>query len=57
MAIEPTRFVVYKNIQNPIAQQLREAGMAMQEQTKKLPSFILVILPEGGNDVYTAVKQ
>lgn len=38
-------------------QQLRNAGMECKQKTGNLPNLIVVILPEGGNDIYSAVKQ
>lgn len=41
--------------------QLRAAGTAVRERPgnvrKVLPNLIVVVLPEGGNDIYTSVKQ
>lgn len=39
------------------AQQLRRLGGECMQKFKELPTLIVVILPEGGNDIYTAVKQ
>jgi eukaryotic translation initiation factor 2C len=38
-------------------QQLRAACDECQEITKAPPTLIAVILPDGGTDIYTAVKQ
>lgn len=40
-----------------IFQHLETAGRALYAETKKPPSLFLVILPDGGNDIYTQVKQ
>lgn len=40
-----------------LRQQLRAAGQAVQAKSGGPPNLIVVILPEGGNDIYTAVKQ
>lgn len=38
-------------------QQLRSVGKTFFDKTKKFPQLIVVILPEAGTDIYTAVKQ
>lgn len=38
-------------------QQLRAAGAECFQRTKQRPQLIVVVLPENGNDIYTAVKQ
>ena len=38
-------------------QQLRKAGKACVDVKKHVPTLIVVVLPEGGNQIYTAVKQ
>lgn len=38
-------------------QQLRAAGGECKQKKGAPPNLIVVILPEGGNDIYTAVKQ
>ena len=38
-------------------QQLKKAGKACVDQKKSPPNLIVVVLPEGGNDIYTAVKK
>ena len=38
-------------------QQLRAAGAECQRLTKGLPALVVVVLPEGGSDIYAAVKQ
>jgi hypothetical protein len=55
--IAETPFVFWENGQGRIADQLRAAGSACAAATKAGPNLIVVILPEGGNDIYTAVKQ
>lgn len=40
-----------------LPQQLRAACDECQEITKAPPTLIAVILPDGGTDIYTAVKQ
>jgi eukaryotic translation initiation factor 2C len=40
-----------------MTQQLRAAGAACFEQKKVGPTLFVVILPEGGNDIYTMVKK
>jgi hypothetical protein len=41
----------------PPLQQLRNLGMQCRQKHGGMPNLILVILPEGANDIYTAVKQ
>ena len=38
-------------------QQLKKAGKACVDQKGSPPNLIVVVLPEGGNDIYTAVKK
>lgn len=40
-----------------VPQQLRAAGQEVVARMKAPPNLLVVILPEGGNDIYTAVKQ
>ncbi|KNZ81482.1 Protein argonaute-2 [Termitomyces sp. J132] len=53
--------VRWENGQGRIEDQLRAAGNAVRERPgnikKAPPSLIVVILPEGGNDIYTSVKH
>lgn len=49
--------VRYENGQGIIGDQLRNAGMECKQKTGNLPNLIVVILPEGGNDIYSAVKH
>ncbi|KAI0921048.1 hypothetical protein AcV5_001233 [Taiwanofungus camphoratus] len=49
--------VKYENGQGNIAAQLRAAGLASNEKNKGFPNLIVVVLPEGGTDIYTAVKH
>jgi eukaryotic translation initiation factor 2C len=37
--------------------QLRKAGAECAARSKGGPNLIVVVLPDGGNDIYTAVKQ
>lgn len=55
--IAETPFIYWENGQGRIADQLRAAGAACAASMKAGPNLIVVILPEGGNDIYTAVKQ
>jgi len=45
------------NGQGNIRDQLRTLGRASMEQKKKPPTFIVVILPDQGNDIYDRVKN
>ncbi|KAJ7611818.1 argonaute-like protein [Roridomyces roridus] len=55
--LTPTPFVHWENGQGRIADQLKNAGAACAQKMKAGPSLIVVVLPEGGNDIYTAVKH
>jgi len=55
--IKDTPFITWENGQGRIADQLRAAGAACAAKMKAGPNLVVVILPEGGNDIYTAVKQ
>lgn len=41
----------------PSLQQLMGVGMECKQKKGAPPNLMVVILPEGGNDIYTAVKQ
>ncbi|KAH9006798.1 ribonuclease H-like domain-containing protein [Lactarius hatsudake] len=43
--------------QGNIGQQLRAASDECQRRTGSLPTLVVVVLPEGGNNIYTAVKH
>lgn len=45
------------NPQSNISESLTTAGMSCRTQKGGVPSFIVVILPEGGNEIYTKVKH
>ncbi|KAF8963810.1 argonaute-like protein [Flammula alnicola] len=49
--------VKYQNGQGNIEEQLKGAGGECMQKLGGLPSLIVVVLPEGGNDIYTAVKH
>ncbi|KAG6835954.1 hypothetical protein H0H93_012916 [Arthromyces matolae] len=49
--------VIFPNGQGVIQEQLKSAGMEVVKLTKLGPNLIVVVLPEGGNDIYTAVKH
>ncbi|KIJ70038.1 hypothetical protein HYDPIDRAFT_35479 [Hydnomerulius pinastri MD-312] len=49
--------VTWQNGQGNIADQLRAAGNECFQKTKQRPTLIVVVLPENGNDIYTAVKH
>jgi hypothetical protein len=57
MAMSPTTFVRYVNGQGNIRDQLRSIGSECFAKYQLPPNLYVVILPEGGNDIYTAVKQ
>ncbi|KAI9448014.1 argonaute-like protein [Lactarius indigo] len=49
--------IKWESGQGNIGQQLRAAGGECQRRTRNLPTLIVVVLPEGGNDIYSAVKH
>jgi len=49
--------VRYENGQGSIAAQLRAAGNMYKEKRGIHPTLIVAILPEGGTDIYTAIKH
>ncbi|KAJ6539414.1 argonaute-like protein [Mycena capillaripes] len=55
--LAPTPFIFWENGQGRIADQLKAAGAACAAKAGKGPNLIVVILPEGGNDIYTSVKH
>ena len=57
MAMSPTNIVRYVNGQGNIRDQLRSLGSECIAKCQHPPNLYVIILPEGGNDVYTAVKQ
>lgn len=57
IGIKPTNYVTWANGQGDIVAQLKAAGVKLYKETGSAPQLFVVILPEGGNDIYTAVKQ
>ncbi|KAF7351067.1 Argonaute-like protein [Mycena sanguinolenta] len=55
--LAPTHFITWQNGQGRIGDQLRAAGAECAQKMGKGPQLIVVILPEGGNDIYTSVKH
>ncbi|KAJ4477407.1 argonaute-like protein [Lentinula aciculospora] len=53
----PTSILVWENGQGDIASQLKAAGKQALDKYKQRPNLIVVVLPEGGNEIYTAVKH
>ena len=49
--------IIPGNGQGRIGEQLRNAGGELARRVGAGPDLIVVILPEGGNDIYTAVKH
>ncbi|CCL99782.1 uncharacterized protein FIBRA_01804 [Fibroporia radiculosa] len=50
-------FVSWENGQGCIGEQLKAAGRACRQRFGAFPSLVVVILPENGEDIYTAVKH
>jgi eukaryotic translation initiation factor 2C len=57
ITMTPTNLIFWENGQGAIANQLRSAGAQCAAKFKLPPNLIVVVLPEGGNDIYTAVKH
>lgn len=58
MTVEDTRpLIFYENGQGVIAEHLKKAGKACVDSKKSPPNLVVVVLPEGGNQIYTAVKH
>lgn len=58
IAIEPQPgYIAQENGQGNISENLEEAGRKCKERTGYPPTLVVVILPEGGNDIYNAVKH
>ena len=57
MAMSLTTIVRYVNGQGNIRDQLRSVGADCISKHQHPPNLFVVILPEGSNDIYTAVKQ
>ncbi|KAJ7507898.1 argonaute-like protein [Mycena galericulata] len=55
--LAPTPFIFWENGQGRIADQLKAAGAACAQKMKAGPNLMVVVLPEGGNDIYTSVKH
>ncbi|PPQ95875.1 hypothetical protein CVT26_015567 [Gymnopilus dilepis] len=55
--VEHQPLIFYENGQGIIGDQLRKAGKACVDVKKHVPTLIVVVLPEGGNQIYTAVKH
>ncbi|KAI9429439.1 Piwi domain-containing protein [Lactarius psammicola] len=49
--------VKWESGQGNIARQLRDACEECRRSTRTLPELIVVVLPDGGNDIYTAIKH
>ncbi|KAG6821698.1 hypothetical protein H0H92_001341, partial [Tricholoma furcatifolium] len=53
--------VRWENGHGKIENQLLSIGAAVRDRPgntrKDIPTLIVVIIPEGGNDIYTSVKQ
>ncbi|KAH9179682.1 argonaute-like protein [Lactarius sanguifluus] len=49
--------IKWESVQGNVGQQLRAAGGECQRRTKNLPTLVVVVLPEGSNDIYSAVKH
>ncbi|GLB35650.1 putative argonaute family protein [Lyophyllum shimeji] len=54
---EEQPLIKWENGQGRIAEQLRNAGAECARKNGGPPNLIVVVLPDGGNDIYTAVKH
>ncbi|KAF5344152.1 hypothetical protein D9758_008884 [Tetrapyrgos nigripes] len=57
IVMNPTKVIKYLNGQGDIKAGLMEAGKTCIDVYKGVPTLIVVVLPEGGNDIYTAIKH
>ncbi|KAF8958525.1 argonaute-like protein [Flammula alnicola] len=58
MPVEDQRpLIFWENGSGNIGEHLKKAGKACVDAGKGPPNLIVVVLPEGGNQIYTAVKQ
>lgn len=55
--MSPTNIVRYVNGQGNIRDQLRSVGSECIAKYQHPPNLYVIILPESGNDIYSAVKQ
>ncbi|KAF8145975.1 argonaute-like protein [Mycena galopus ATCC 62051] len=55
--VNPQPVLRRMNGQSKISQQLQAAGAECFAQTKAPPTLFVIILPDGGNDIYTLVKH
>ncbi|PPQ94823.1 hypothetical protein CVT25_007460 [Psilocybe cyanescens] len=53
---DPRPMIFMHNPQSDTGAVLSAAGMACLNEKKELPSLVVVVLPEGGNEIYTRVK-
>ncbi|KIM90880.1 hypothetical protein PILCRDRAFT_811377 [Piloderma croceum F 1598] len=54
---DPNPLISWQNGQGRISEQLMAAGVECKQKKGAPPNLIVVILPDGGNDIYTAVKH
>jgi len=54
---DDTPIIKWENGQGNIGQQLRNAGAECAARSGGGPNMIVVVLPDGGDDIYTAVKH
>jgi len=54
---DPHPLIFWENGQGNISEQLKKAGKACVDKKGSPPNLIVVVLPEGGNDIYAAVKN
>ncbi|KAF9055354.1 argonaute-like protein [Hymenopellis radicata] len=57
ITIDPPCLTKWENGQGVVQAQLGSAGLECRQKTGNLPQLIVVVLPENGNDIYTAVKH
>ncbi|KAH9179678.1 argonaute-like protein [Lactarius sanguifluus] len=58
MSINPQPALIkWESGQGNIGQQLRAASDECKRRVKSLPTLVVVVLPEGGNDIYSAAKH
>ncbi|PBL02679.1 argonaute-like protein [Armillaria gallica] len=57
MVIKPPAVTIWQNGQGTVQSHLQTAGLKCKQAVGAFPSLIVVILPEHGDDIYTAVKH
>ncbi|KAF8913963.1 argonaute-like protein [Gymnopilus junonius] len=54
--IDMTEYVRFGSAQTQVRETLRSVGQEIYQRYKNGPNLFVIVLPEGGNDIYTQVK-